>query len=98
MLYSTSVARPFRAVIKYVNFCWGNQWLCSAMVLNWCQNTAQDVVPSNIGGCAVLAQTPGPLPSSVLASAIYIRNWNSCFTASVSERVLLIVTYTLMWV
>jgi hypothetical protein len=82
----TSADRTFRAVIKDVHFSWGFQWLC-ATVSNLRRNTAQDAVPSNTGGCAVLALTPSPLPRSALATTNSNRLWNSRWVASISEWV-----------
>jgi hypothetical protein len=54
------VARPCKAVIKYVDFSRRVQQLCSATVRKWRRNTAHDVFSSNLGGFA----TPAPVFSS----------------------------------
>jgi hypothetical protein len=61
------VARPCKAVVKYVDFSRRIQQLCSAAVSNWRRNTAHYVVPSNFGGFAMPAPVPVPLPRSSLA-------------------------------
>jgi hypothetical protein len=62
---SMSVARPYKATIKYMDFSWLVQQLRSATVSNWCRNKAHDVVPSNLGGFPA----PAPVPVPILLSA-----------------------------
>jgi hypothetical protein len=83
----TSAARPFSAVIRYVDFSWSEQRLCSATVSNWRRNTAQDVFPLNVGGYTVIVPTPCARPSSALASTASYLAWNLRLVASICERV-----------
>jgi hypothetical protein len=62
--------------------------MCSATISNWRQNTAQDIVSSNFGGCAMLTQAAGLLPWSATALTPSNWDWNSRLLASVFASML----------
>jgi hypothetical protein len=71
------VARPFKAVIKYVNFTWHVQQMCSPTFSNWHRKMAHDVAPSIVGGFTAPALVPIPLLRSAPASTSFNCVWNS---------------------
>jgi hypothetical protein len=86
---NTSVAQP----CKYVDFSRHIQQLCSTMIWNCHQNTAHDVVSSNLSVFTAPAQVPVPLLSSTQASTSFNCIWNSRRVASISA----FVYYTSTW-
>jgi hypothetical protein len=84
---STSAACPCKAVIRYEDFSWRVQPLCSATVSSWHRNTVHAAVLSNSGSLAVLKlfSVPHLYPANSLASSS--RVWNSFLTASIFSKV-----------